>query len=262
VRSQLNARTLGHNRVIRPLPAAEYAVIKSIVTFPNRAFCFTGKFFDLKRSAAEREVRSRGGLIQDRINERLDYLVIGDEASPAWKHGGYGRKIEQAQVFHRAGHSLPILVSESMFLEALVNCPCNDSGDVDEKIVVCNYKFILDRPNEQFDQDKIAEILSALASRFQCHVSARAGWASMHQALFANDATEVRSQDALVIEYRFVRHQSLDSPTSDFVNAVSKAFEAIDGIDGTLRWFERVEGSASFVRLLNEIPQSLRVTLS
>ena len=262
MRSQLNASTLGHNRVNRSPLAADHAMIESIVTFPSRAFCFTGKLIDLKRSAAEREVRSRGGLILDRINERLDYLIIGDEASPAWKFGGYGRKIEQAQVFHRLGHSLPILVSESMFLEALANCPCSQSGDIDEKIVVCNYKFVLDRPDEGFDQEVIAESLAALASRFQCHVSARSSWATVHQALFANNSAEVHSQDALVIEYRFVRHQSIDSPATEFINSVSSVFEEIDGIDGTLRWFERTEGSASFVRLLREIPQTLRVTVS
>ena len=237
-------------------------MIDSIVTFPTRAFCFTGKLIDLKRSAAEREVRSRGGLILDRINERLDYLVIGDEASPAWKHGGHGRKIEQAQVFHRSGHSLPILVSESMFLEALANCPCSQSGDIDEKIVVCSYKFVIDRPDKGFDQDEIAESLAALASRFQCHVSARSSWATVHQALFAKNSSEVHSQDALVIEYRFVRHQSIDSPATEFINSVSRVFEEIDGIDGTLRWFERTEGSAGFVRILREIPQTLRFVVS
>jgi hypothetical protein len=237
-------------------------MMDSIVAFPSRAFCFTGKLIDLKRTAAEREVRSRGGVILDRINERLDYLVIGDEASPAWKYGGYGRKIEQARDFHRAGCARPVLVSESMFLEALVNYPCSRNGDIDEKIVVCNYKFILDRPDEGFDQEEVAESLSELALRFQCHVSARCGWATAHRELFANDAADSHSQDALVIEYRFIRHQLLDSSTLEFINALSRAFEQIDGIDGTLNWFERAEGSASFVRLLGEIPQSLRVTLS
>jgi hypothetical protein len=237
-------------------------MMDSIVTFPSRAFCFTGKLIDLKRTAAEREVRSRGGVILDRINEQLDYLVIGDEASPAWKYGGYGRKIVQARDFHRAGCARPVLVSESMFLEALASCPCKLNGDIDEKIVVCNYKFILDRPDQGFDQEVVAVSLSELASRFQCHVSARCGWATAHRELFASDLAKSHSQDALVIEYRFVRHQSLDSPALEFINAVGRAFEQIDGIDGTLRWFERVEGSAGFVRLLGEIPQSLRVTLS
>jgi NAD-dependent DNA ligase len=54
----------------------------AMITFPDRTFCFTGKLSDLKRTAAEREVRASGGLTIDRINDRLDDLVVGEEASP------------------------------------------------------------------------------------------------------------------------------------------------------------------------------------
>jgi hypothetical protein len=43
-----------------------------VVEFSNRSFCFTEKLRDLKRTAAEREVRARGGFTLDSINERLD----------------------------------------------------------------------------------------------------------------------------------------------------------------------------------------------
>jgi len=46
------------------------------VCFENQSFCFTGALVDLKRSAAQREVRARGGLTVDRVNEHLDYLVV------------------------------------------------------------------------------------------------------------------------------------------------------------------------------------------
>ena len=51
---------------------------------------------------------------------------------------------------------------------------------------------------------------------------------SLHR-VFANDSAELHSKNALIVEYRFVRHQSLDSPAIDFVNAVTRAFEKIDG---------------------------------
>jgi hypothetical protein len=235
---------------------------ESVVSFPGRVFCFTGKLVDLKRTIAEREVRARGGLIVDRVNERLDYLVVGDEASPAWKHGAYGRKIEQARDFQRGGYVRPLLVSESMFFEALAGSAPTGSGDVDEKIIVCTYKFILDEQGSSLDHEAIAHMLADLPARFKCHVSARASWASVHRDLFSDDATRKYSPEALVIEYRFIRHQSLDAPSIDFISAVSKAFEGLDRVDGTLRWFERTEGSAGFVRLLAEIPQSLRAVVA
>lgn len=232
------------------------------VAFSDRAFCFTGKLVDLKRAVAEREVRSRGGLILDRINERLDYLVIGDEASPAWKFGGYGRKIEQARDIHRTGRSTPLFISESVFMEALATSPTTNTGDIDEKVVVCNYKFLLSDPAMNFDQDAVQSSITGVAEQFPCHTTVKASWAAVHRDLFGDHTHSAATAGALVIEYRFVRHQTLDSSVVEFVNAVSGIFEPIAGIDGTLRWFERTEGSADFVRLLQEVPQSLRVTLT
>lgn len=229
------------------------------IKFPAQAFCFTGKLVDLKRATAEREVRARGGLILDRINERLDYLVVGDEASPAWKFGVYGRKIEQARTLTQTGAQRPQLISESMFMEALATTPCTNSGAVDEKVVVCNYKFLVAGPDLDFDQDRIQGALSQLEARFHCHVSARASWAAVHRDLFASHGASPTA--TLVVEYRVIRHQPLDSPVAEFIDAVGRVFAEVPSVDGTLRWFERSEGSADFVRLLAEVPQSLRVSM-
>jgi hypothetical protein len=63
----------------------------------------------------------------------------------------------------------------------------------------------------------------------------------------------------LAIECRFVRQQPLDAPVTTFLEAISGGFTDIRGVDGSLRWSERVEGSASYLRLIHEIPPSLRV---
>jgi len=230
------------------------------VEFLGRAFCFTGKLVDLKRVAAEREVRARGGLILDRINEHLDYLVVGDEASPGWKFGAYGRKIEQARTLFSTT-ARPALISESMFMEALVHYPCIDSGVIDEKVVVINFKFLLGMADINFDQDRIEVALGQLSDRYHCHITAKGSWASVHSDLFGAETGGPESDGALVVEYRFVRHQPLDSPTAEFIEAVGRAFEGVPGVDGTLRWFERSEGSADFVRLLQEVPRSLRISM-
>jgi DNA ligase (NAD+) len=61
---------------------------KSIL-FEGQAFCFTGELADLKRTQAEREVRSRGGLTTNSVTSHLDYLVIGSIPSPGWSYGNY-----------------------------------------------------------------------------------------------------------------------------------------------------------------------------
>ena len=231
------------------------------VTFTNRAFCFTGKLCDLKRTAAEREVRARGGLTLDHVNERLDYLVVGDQASPAWKFGTYGRKIEVARELRQGGAKRPELLSEASFVECLACTPCTNSGAIDEKIVVCMYKVLLASGEVDYDQDAVEVALARVHNQYGCHVSVRTGWAVVHRDLFGEQFPANVSTGALVVEYRLIRHQALDAPTSDFVNAVAQAFEQVPDFDGALRWFERPEGSAGFIRLLQELPQSTRVVV-
>ena len=207
-------------------------------------------------------MRARGGLIQDQINERLQYLVVGDVASPGWKFGAYGRKIEEARALQSAGSRRPVLVSESLFMEALARCPSSNSGAIDEKVVVATFKFLLAASAVDFDQDIVQASLSQLAERFPCHITARGAWASVHRDLFGGGPANSSQEGAFVVEYRFVRHQSLDEPVTVFLDSVSRIFEDVRGVDGTLRWFERTEGSADFVRLLREVPPSLRVLMA
>lgn len=232
------------------------------IEFLDKAFCFTGKLADLKRATAEREVRARGGFVQDQINERLQYLVVGDVASPGWKFGAYGRKIEEARALQSAGARQPVLVSESLFMEALALRPSSNSGAIDEKVVVATYKFLLAPSAVDFDQDLIQASLSQLVACFPCHITARGAWASVHRDLFGGALANSSQEGAFVVEYRFVRHQALNDPVAVFLDAVSRVFEDVRGVDGTLRWFERTEGSADFVRLLREVPSSLRVLLA
>jgi hypothetical protein len=236
--------------------------ISDAIEFLDRAFCFTGKFADLKRAAAERAVRARGGLIQDLINERLQYLVVGDVASPGWKFGAYGRKIEQARALRIAGARQPVLVSESLFMEALASYPSSNSGAVDEKVVIATFKFLLAASALDFDQEMIQASLSHLVDRFPCHITVKGAWASVHRDLFGGELVNSSQEGAFIVEYRFVRHQSLDEPVTVFLDTVARAFEDVRGVDGTLRWFERTEGSADFVRLLREVPSSLRVLMA
>jgi len=50
----------------------------------------------------------------------------------------------------------------------------------------------------------------------------------------------------------------LNKLSDELVEKINKGFEEIRGVDGRFRWFERVEGSSDYVRLLKEIPQNLR----
>jgi hypothetical protein len=45
-----------------------------------------------------------------------------------------------------------------------------------------------------------------------------------------------------------------------FVDMISKGFESINGLDGDISWTEKKEGTASFAKLLQEIPLKTKLT--
>src|SRR5580698_3138422 len=122
---------------------AQVAKEKIPVCFKDKSFCFTGALAGLKRTAAEREVRSRGGLSMKDVNVNLDYLVIGEKGSAFWKHGSYGSKIEKARQLSRGRKGGPQLVPESEFMLALGECAPEAPGDIHSKVFVANYEFLV-----------------------------------------------------------------------------------------------------------------------
>jgi hypothetical protein len=225
--------------------------------FLGNSFCFTGTMSGLKRTQAEREVRARGGLTCDVVNERLTYLVVGDIPSPGWKHGDYGRKIEKARNLASQTSGLPKLVPEGAFMEALGAQPPTNSGVIDAKVFVCNYKFLT--PSiEHIDVVAVEELLTDLQQNESCHVALRSHYATAYSQLFEGGDANL-SKTALVVECRIVKQMLLTDDPAAFVERIERGFEAIRGVDGRLHWFERAEGSADYIRLLQSVPQSLRL---
>lgn len=66
------------------------------IVFPERSFCFTGKFNSGTRQWCEEQVQSRGGIAQPNVTHKLNYLVIGDVGSRDWLHSTFGNKIKKA----------------------------------------------------------------------------------------------------------------------------------------------------------------------
>lgn len=223
------------------------------IDFNNKTFCFTGKLAELKRTQAEREVRARNGLSQKVINENLDYLVIGSIPSSGWKHGSYGNKIEKARQLVGDGAKLK-LIPENAFMVALENIVPSDSGDIDEKILICRYKALV--KNGDFDIDGLEQYLELLKETKNSHVSASIEEPFIYQDLYDEfEADEI--DDLLFFQCRIVKHFPLDSDCQEFVDGIAIGFEGIDGMDGDLTWTEKKEGTASFAKLIQEIPQKI-----
>jgi hypothetical protein len=83
------------------------------LVYPGRSFCVTGKFVYGSRDRVESTLQTRGARVVPRVVIDLDYLLVGSIASPAWKHGNYGTKIEAAVKYKARGASgRPWIIAE------------------------------------------------------------------------------------------------------------------------------------------------------
>lgn len=230
-----------------------------ITSFDGHAFCFTGKMLELKRTQAEREARSRGGLTSNVVNERLDYLIVGSIPSAGWKHGNYGSKIEKARSLYRE-NKRPEIIPESDFMAALALYLPTGDGELDSKIVVCTYKFAVDLTSLSLDH--LQDWGDELANTLDCHIATHLDYFGLY-----SEESEVHDLDENIegagcyLKFRIVKEIPADLSGQEFVDIVARGFERIPGVDGTLSWFERIEGSASYIRLLRETSNAHQMPL-
>lgn len=88
------------------------------ILFPDRAFCFTGKFFFGTRATCQRAIVERGGILHQNPIQQTHFLVIGTLGSTDWLHSTHGRKIEHAVKLNETGSPIAI-VSEKQWTDHL-----------------------------------------------------------------------------------------------------------------------------------------------
>ncbi len=79
------------------------------ITFMESTFCFTGVFAFGDRKACQVATANLGAEIKNNILKNNLFLVVGSLASPDWKHGNYGSKIEKALKYKKEGGSIKII---------------------------------------------------------------------------------------------------------------------------------------------------------
>jgi len=226
------------------------------IAFENKSFCFTGKLAELKRTQAEREVRARNGYSQKVINNELTYLVLGSIPSTGWKHGNYGNKIVKARQLIENGADLKI-ISEKDFMIGLETTTPVESGEIDEKLLICRYKALFQ--NGEMDVTALEEFLELLTETTNSHVSATIEEPFIYKDLY-DEFTQEDIDNLLFFQCRIVKHLELDADSQDFADTIAKGFESINGLDGDLSWSEKKEGTASFAKLLQDIPLRTKLT--
>lgn len=88
------------------------------ITFQGSTFCFTGASSLYKRKELDLLVTGFGGNFVDRVNYKVNYLVIGAEGNPCWAYACYGRKVEDAVFLRKQGQKI-LLVHENDFHDAV-----------------------------------------------------------------------------------------------------------------------------------------------
>lgn len=88
------------------------------VDLAQQSFLFTGKMQSMTREIAEDMVKNANGKISGAVNNKLDFLVIGDDGSPLYGNGRKGSKQVKAEDLIAKGATLKI-ISETAFLQML-----------------------------------------------------------------------------------------------------------------------------------------------
>ena len=69
------------------------------LTYPERRYLFTGTFTFGTRVECEKAAAEAGSMVVKAVTQKLDFLVVGSYATPSWKHGHWGNKIEKALTY-------------------------------------------------------------------------------------------------------------------------------------------------------------------
>ncbi len=120
------------DRMIRAFVPADFAPTQQIsdnsaptstdaiqVDLQQQNFLFTGKLSTMTRAESEQKVTAANGKNATAVNNKLDYLVIGDDGSPLYGNGRKGSKQVKAESLIAAGAAIKI-ISETAFLQMLV----------------------------------------------------------------------------------------------------------------------------------------------
>jgi hypothetical protein len=112
----------------QPAAAPAAPAAKPAVDLKKATFLFTGKMATMERKVAEAKVKEAGGVVASGVNNKLYYLVIGDEGSPLYGAGAKGSKQEKAEELNAAGANIKI-ISETAFLRMLAGDQPETSAD-------------------------------------------------------------------------------------------------------------------------------------
>lgn len=91
------------------------------ISFENKIFCFTGKFLCGNRNHCENLIIERGAKAASNVNQKTNYLVLGEFPSRDWITSSYGLKIQSALELKNQGVSIELLTEETWYKFITIN---------------------------------------------------------------------------------------------------------------------------------------------
>lgn len=83
-----------------------------VIVWSGSIFVFTGKFAFGTRTDCQRQTERLGGICEENVTTRTNYLVIGTFGSRDWVHTPFGRKIEKGVGFRATGIPIAIVAED------------------------------------------------------------------------------------------------------------------------------------------------------
>lgn len=99
------------------------------INFENSVFSFTGTSTKGTRKEIAEIITNSGGIFNNGVTKKTEYLIIGGEGNPCWAFSCYGRKVEKAVELRKQGQQI-IMVHEEDFWTAFANNQ-RDVGDIE-----------------------------------------------------------------------------------------------------------------------------------
>lgn len=106
------------NKLRKELSIDGICAVCPTISLNDKVFCFTGTSSKTTRKEIDNLITSLGGSYNDRLTQKTDYLVIGNEGNKCWAFSCYGRKVEQAVALRKKGHTI-MIIHENDFWDAI-----------------------------------------------------------------------------------------------------------------------------------------------
>ncbi len=85
----------------------------------GKRFVLTGVFSLIPKKELISYLVGSGGAVQASVSSKTDFLIVGSDREPAWKHGNYGSKLEKAINLINCGNENLRILKEKNFLDMM-----------------------------------------------------------------------------------------------------------------------------------------------